>query len=623
MPLRLKLLFLSLGTQFLIALALALNWAITSPADELQIENSQFQKAAHSASVLQGEANKLATVGLISQYEVYKLALHDYQEAVGRLADLKKLAAINDTMKEALQAVARLQAGSAAPFQKISTSVENIVKDFEALGVGTSNDPPLLSLISASYNVNAGTDNARALVQFHVGNLMRDLRNGNDSLSTMVAVISAKNEVVVKEVTGIRTSSTLLAAFLMVFAFVLSIVLSLRSASNIAKAVKNLGQTGAVLAGGDLTQRFAWKRKDEIGTLGLDLNGMLDKLNASLGRIQVVAEQNRQMRESLLSIATESTSSAVQIDANSESIKNQMLRIDRMIEEDIGTISGIVNAINKFHERMDEQNQRVAESAGAVSHMIASIETIDRITEQNRKSAQALVTESEQSQEVFERSFQTVADIAEHISTIQDMADVIAGIAGQTNILAMNASIEAAHAGESGKGFSVVADEITTLATASAQSSKEIARTITAIVEKMTEANASSQVSIASFRGVSGRIRDVSESMAQVYSSVNEMQAKSRQILGAMASLQSTSTEMTGESAQIERSAKNIGQSMDDLGRISHEIVASVEEIAIGMRLITTSVQNLTEQSERMGGLGEQLDDSVSAFKTTQVSGPT
>ena len=616
MSIRFKLLLLAIGTQVLIALALVLNVLITASGDQLLVESSAFQKSADAAVLLEAEANKLATMGLKSQNDGFQKALAAYQTSVSTLAARQDLAR-NDTMKDALQAVARLQAGATAPFQKITDGVQELLKDFGTLGIPTSSDPPLNSIIVAAYSRAAGaSEDAKNQAQFHVINLMRDLRNANDSLSTTVEVIQAKSAAVASAVGAIRTQSGLVALGLILVAFGLSIVLSLRSASSIARAVKSLSQTGAELAKGDLTHRFALGRRDEIGTLGQNLDQMLDDLSRSLQEIQAVASQNRAVRESLLAIAAESTSSAVEIDANSESIKNQMRRIDRMIEDNIVALGGTVTSINQFHERMSQQDSHISQSASAVSQMMASIENINRISDVNRRSAQDLVAESNGSREVFEQTFQTVAEVTENITEIREMAAVIAGIAGQTNILALNAAIEAAHAGEYGKGFAVVADEISKLAAASATNSDEIARTIATIVEKMQQANTTSVGALEAFSRISGRIQEVSDAISAIWSNVNEMHAGSQQILAAMESLKSTSRDMTGESAQIETSTKRIESSMDDLGKISREITVSVDEIAQGMRLISTSVQSLTSQSETMGELGAQLDEAVESFKT-------
>jgi methyl-accepting chemotaxis protein len=291
-----------------------------------------------------------------------------------------------------------------------------------------------------------------------------------------------------------------------------------------------------------------------------------------------------------------------------------------MLEGAVKEIGGMVASINGFHERLGVQNHHVSETVAAVTEMLASIENIDRITERDRQSAEELVSESEQSKEIFENAFEKVAEITDSVSAIQEMAAVIAGIANQTNILAMNAAIEAAHAGEFGKGFAVVADEIGKLATASALSSDEIAHTISAIVVKMNEADSTRETTTQAFNTISEKIHEVSESIAEIYSNVNEMQSGSKQILNAMESLRSTSTQITEESAQIEKTTQVIGSTMGDLGRISHEVTSNIAEITTGIQLISQSMRNVSDHTEQMGEIGSGLDTAIAIFKTADSS---
>jgi methyl-accepting chemotaxis protein len=604
----------------MMALALIINYVINSPIEKLQAENLFFQKAAQSADELQGEANKLATAGLISQFDVYKKALAAYQGAVADVGKLKRLLSINAKMKDAVTAVARLSSGSEAPFLKITKGVESLLADFTTLGISTSGDPNLTAITIKAYG-KEGTEQVRAVAQFHVSNLMIDMRRANDNLSLTASIIKQKDALVAAEIEKIRSRSAILAGALIVAAFVLSLALALRASSDIARAIGGLGSTVAIMATGDLRKRFGMGRGDEIGSLGRNLDGLLDSLSDSMGRIQSVASRNKEMGESLLATVADSTGSAQEIGANTESIRNQMIKVDEMIQADVGDIGDMVREIDLLHDHIRSQAERVTESASAVTQMLASIESISRIAGKDREAAEGLVAEAERSKEVFALSFEKVAEISESVGVIQDMADVIAGVASQTNILAMNAAIEAAHAGEFGKGFAVVADEIAKLATASAESSREIADTIARIVEKVREADSTKQATVEALDGISSRIGEVSESIGEIYGNVSEMQAGGRQVIDAMEHLKSTSADIMTESASIEKRTKSIGSSMDDLGRISHEVASSIGEIANGLRMITGSVQGISEHSERLGALGQDLDEAIGAFKTSGSDG--
>jgi methyl-accepting chemotaxis protein len=287
-----------------------------------------------------------------------------------------------------------------------------------------------------------------------------------------------------------------------------------------------------------------------------------------------------------------------------------------MIADAVTEIRGIVTSITVFNDRLGLQNQHIEETVAAVTEMLASIENVTRITENDQRAADQLVDEAERGKEIFDTAFEKVAEITESLGTIQEMASVIAGIASQTNILAMNAAIEAAHAGEFGKGFAVVADEIAKLASASAISSDEIASNIAAIGVKTREAGSIRANTSQAFNNISQRIQGVSDSVSQIHGNIREMQVGSRQILNAMENLRTNSEEITNESARIDHSAQGVGSTMADLGRISHEVTSNISEIAIGMQMITKNVHMVAENAEQIGVIGSKLDAAVSVFKT-------
>jgi methyl-accepting chemotaxis protein len=598
----------------MMACAIILYIVATRPVEELQKENAFFQEAAQAADILQGEAGKLAVMPIISQYDAFKKAVEKYQAAIGRVRELKALPTINDAMKEAVESVGKLEDMTQTTFKKINKSSEDLIKDLQPLNL-TQQEVAVQSIIPRSYD-QSYDEMARNAAQFHVSVLFRELRRGNDVLITTSDLIREKESIVAAEIEKIKARSSLIVAIIIVAIFIFVTIVTIMMATDIARAVVFLRENVEVMSTGDLTRRFASPRKDELGTLASDLDHLIGSFNRSIGQIQAASDQNRSLRDEVLQAATEAGNAAVEIDANSESIKSRMQQMDDMIGKAERGTSNAVRFIESFNGRIGAQNHHISQTVAAVTQMVASIESIDRITERDRQAAVDLVNESEQSKDVLETAFGKVAEITESVSAIQAMAEVIAGIASQTNILAMNAAIEAAHAGEFGKGFAVVADEIGKLAAASALNSDEIARTITAIVSKIDEASASRETATKTFNSISDRIRSVSDSIAEIYGNVNEMQSGSTQILTAMENMRGASDQITNESVKVEQTAREIGDTMGRLGHISHEVTSNIEEITVGIKMIAQNVRNVSGHAERMSEIGGDLDTAVAAFTT-------
>lgn len=616
MSIRTKLTLLALGSQVMMACAIILFIVASRPIEVLQAENEAFKEAALAAEVLQGEASKLATMPLISQAEAFKLATEAYRVAIDRVRSLKALPAINDAMREAVESVGKLEDMTQDSFKKIIKSSEDLIKDLQRLDL-TQQEVAIQTIITRSYD-QSYDEMARNAAQFHVSVLFRELRKGNDVLVTTSDLIKEKETLVADEIASIKARSSVLTGAIIVGIFILVTILSALLARDIALSILSLRKNVELMSTGDLTLRFAMRRRDELGKLGGDLDQLMESFNRSIAQIQTASERNRALREEVLGAATEAGNAAVQIEANSDSIRGRMQKMDGMIGiAEKGTLDA-VSFIENFNDRIGAQNQHVSETVSAVTEMLASIESIDRITERDREAATELVSQSEESKEVLDLAFEKVAEITESVSAIQEMAEVIASIASQTNILAMNAAIEAAHAGEFGKGFAVVADEIGKLAAASALNSEEIARTITAIVDKIDEANASRLTATQTYNNISERIRSVSDSITEIYGNVNEMQAGSKQILSAMENMRGDSVRIAEESVRIEQTARGIGDTMGELGHISHEVTSNIEEITVGIRMITTNVRDVGGHAERMATIGGDLDTAVATFKTVQ-----
>ena len=144
----------------------------------------------------------------------------------------------------------------------------------------------------------------------------------------------------------------------------------------------------------------------------------------------------------------------------------------------------------------------VEESTASVNEMIASLKNLDKMTNARRESASRLVETAKNGGEKLSNTVEVVRNINNSIGSISDMIKIIDGIAAQTNLLAMNAAIEAAHAGDAGRGFAVVADEIRSLAETTSNNSQEIGSIIRDVMEKIHIAAESSEDTIQAFQDI-------------------------------------------------------------------------------------------------------------------------
>jgi methyl-accepting chemotaxis protein len=609
-----RLVLLVSTTAVLFGSAIAVYFVVLSPIDTIQAEHRYFATAYESITDLQIQVGRLLTDPFGNQKPIYDAALKKYLAAVDDVGTkVVLLPLINKDLAEAVDSVKQLREISQVSLASLDTLWKDLENDAKAVFYDVSS-----AYILKFFGSQAKKADPELLgpAQFHVFDLQDAIQNLNAFLSATAQTIHDKDVVVGAEISKIRGQSMQLIIIVVGVIVVLALVLTVFMSRSIVKTIAGLVRDIGVMATGDLTFRFAMGRKDEIGQLGGDLNQVLEMFDASLRQIQAAAGSNQEIRQELISAVTAATSAAVEIEANSNSIRSQMERMDRMIDSSSGDMDRVGSVIASFNERMAVQNGNVEESAAAVTQMLASIDNIARITERNRGTTETLVKESDRGRSVFEDAFGKVTEIAESVNAIKEMATVIAGIASQTNILAMNAAIEAAHAGEFGKGFAVVADEIAKLAAASASSSEEIAQTIKTVVSRFNEAASTRDTTIAAFDLISSRIKEVTDSVDEIYRNAAEMRTGSRQVLEATQQLRSSSSEITGESGRINTDIDTVRHTFSEINRVSREVVSNISEISVGLHEITRTIHHVSGRTDQLMEVGTALDTAVSRFKT-------
>lgn len=609
MSLKTKLFLLVLGSVLMFVLAAGIYFANLGPIDQMRRENGVFQRLALAATELRAELNLLATAGFETQAKKFQTAVTTYQQALKAMETVTLLPTVNETLNEAVTAVANLGALSADGIEQVKGNLLDLESDAkESLG-GVSDDFVVVNLLR-------DTAKADGLALYHTGSLLSNLTSLNEVFFITAKVIKEKDSVIFNEVTALQDRATLFSLVAVLLLLVVTLVLSLLLTRSITLSFRVVDTNITRMSNGDFTQRLRLKRRDEIGVLGQKLDDLLDSLNTSLSTIQESSRKNLLLREELIKAVTEASSSSVEIEANSTSIRSQMETMDRMISVSSTDMDNIMGALERFTTALRHQNTLVVVSVNSVTQMLTSIGTISQLTERDQRAAESLVLEAEGGREVFNASFEKVAEIAESVDSIKTMADVIAGIAGQTQILAMNAAIEAAHAGEFGKGFAVVADEITKLAQAARTSSDEIAHVIRTILTKIREATDTRESTGRAFEAITGRIDEVSRSVREIHTNVNGMQAGSQQVLTAMNELQHGASNITAEAGVVLQSSGAVQKVMGDVRRVSQEVVSNIGEIGTGLNDISQTIRQVSSQADGIGVIANNLDGAIQKFKT-------
>ena len=208
-----------------------------------------------------------------------------------------------------------------------------------------------------------------------------------------------------------------------------------------------------------------------------------------------------------------------------------------------------------------------------------------------------------------------VNQMAEQSKTLLQANNMIAQVASQTNLLAMNAAIEAAHAGEAGKGFSVVADEIRKLAETSSVQSKNINTELKEISASIQDIVTLTGDARNSYSSIVSQLNSTDTIMEQIANAMAEQSLASTQILEALADMKGQSTSVNEKSKGLQRGIENVQNNMNVVAQVSDVILGSMDEMTAGSQEISTSSQSVSNLAQQTRDNIEIMDSLLKQFK--------
>lgn len=375
---------------------------------------------------------------------------------------------------------------------------------------------------------------------------------------------------------------TTLAAIL-----ILAVILSIFIAKSITKPISRLNTAVQKMANGDLTMTSDINRSDEVGQLARNFDGMVHKLQGMLRSIRTISEKVTDSSMTLVASAEENTAASNEVAITIQQIAGGTSDQAEILQDNETAIMDVTEKVSE----LDKNTKMIQEDSKQMLHV--SEQGIDKVTE--------LKNQFDITRDLAGRMDQAVQSLDKRSREVSEIVNKITAIAGQTNLLALNAAIEAARAGEHGKGFAVVADEVRKLAEQTENSLKEISSLIGFMQSDTMNTVQLIEHTNKQIHAQNHAVTDTEQAFHSITKTISETYSKFEAISEVV-------DHIDGQSHLFRSRA---GQ----LTAISQETAAGTEEVSASIEETTASIEQLSQLATDLQDISKQLQNEISLFK--------
>ena len=365
----------------------------------------------------------------------------------------------------------------------------------------------------------------------------------------------------------------------------------------------------------DLTIRLASKGNNEISRMTDEINTFISSQQSIISDVKEASDALAQIGESLATSSQQSASAISQIMANIESVNANVEKQSQALIDVKQNLQKNLDGASSLDMLIEQQTTGITQSSAEIEEMIGNINSVSNSVIKMTDEYKGLMSITESEKERQNTVAAQIADMAQQSKHLSDANNVISQISSQTNLLAMNAAIEAAHAGEAGKGFSVVADEIRKLAENSGKQSKAIKTELNAITKVIEDVVNNSGLAVKGFENILEKVSSTEVLVDQISTAMKEQQTASEQVLIALRNVNDSTTKVQETSKVMTSGVLSVSSATENLAQIAQIVSGSMEEMKSGAKEINSSSQDVSELANSTKDNIVVMTDIINKFK--------
>ncbi|HTX74460.1 MAG TPA: methyl-accepting chemotaxis protein [Rectinemataceae bacterium] len=365
----------------------------------------------------------------------------------------------------------------------------------------------------------------------------------------------------------------------------------------------------------DLTGRISICSVDEIATISGMVNVFCAGLAKSLREIRSTFGQLSRLQERLFAGIRSSSGASADIAGGIDELMGAIEREDAAVRRSLESAKALVEHGAAVAASSKEQSVSLTSSVERVQAALLEVGRLSRESETARTRTAALVEVFGTGETNIRTAVESVKAVASRSSDLVEINKLISAVASRTNLLAMNASIEAAHAGEAGRGFSVVADEIRKLAESTAEHTRRSKESLTEIVGLITRALEASESTGSSFGMIRSSVEELDRTVRATAASMGDQEFRNKEVLGLLGETEALAQGLAQTAQALDAIAREmnlrLGEAADESSR-SSGVSRSMSERNAELRRAVAQVDELARESAELNG---KIDTFLGSFK--------